>query len=199
MSNSDSDGSSNCIGEVIIMETGGLTCRCGRSGADAPEVEVPCVSGTRTDKLLRHSGITFGSEDALRVLVGHEAMSKHSQLKLVFPFRHGIVADWDSMQRVWESTLFGKKEEGGLGLCDYPRAVYLIEAPITPKSTRDRMVHMASRSFCQSDEEASVIVSVVPAALAALVATAAVSDVSEAFSLWIIYIFTMYVDRPFDT
>ena len=94
MSDTESDASDEHKGEAIVIDNGSGVVKAGYAGEDAPRCVFPCVVGQP-----RHQGVMIGmgSKD---VFIGDEAESKRGILTLKYPVDHGIVTDWDDMQKV---------------------------------------------------------------------------------------------------
>lgn len=66
----------------------------------------PCP--TRCAERVRHlcSSVYIGvAQDAY---VGEEANAKRGILALKYPIEHGIVTDWDDMEKIWHHTFYNE-------------------------------------------------------------------------------------------
>lgn len=74
--------------------------------------------------------------------VGDEAQSRRGILSLQYPIQHGVVTDWDSMEKIWHHAFY---EE--LRVDPKERPVLMSEAPLNPKSNREKMWEVMFETF----------------------------------------------------
>lgn len=74
--------------------------------------------------------------------VGNNAMKHRGILKLKYPLEHGIVTDWNDMERIWfhlyDNELELQKEE---------HPVLLTECPHNPKTNREKAAQIFFETF----------------------------------------------------
>merc|ERR1719229_736765 len=63
-------------------------------------------------------------------------------LKLTYPIEHGIVTNWDNMEKIWKHTYVNE-----LRVESEEHKVLLTEAPHGPKANRERMTQIMFESF----------------------------------------------------
>ena len=110
--------------------------QAGFGGDDAPCVLFPSILGRPRN---RHAMIGIGQKD---IYFGDEAQARRGILRLSYPIEHGIVRDWEDMERLWEHTF---DKELRVNIEEHP--VLLTEAPLNPRTNREKMVEIMFEDF----------------------------------------------------
>merc|ERR1719333_1294463 len=128
---------------AIIMDNGTGMMKCGLSGTDAPTVTFASCVGYPKNKAM----MTGGNKE---YYVGEEAQQKRGILVLKFPLEHGVITNWDDMEKIWAHTFDNELRVvvGGESEDDEDVAsVLLTEAPMNPRENRERMTQIMFETF----------------------------------------------------
>lgn len=81
--------------QPVVIDNGSGTIKAGFAGQDHPKCFFPSFVGRP-----KHVRVMAGALEG-DVFIGRKAQEFRGLLKIKYPIAHGIVTDWDDMERIW--------------------------------------------------------------------------------------------------
>ena len=109
----------------MVIDNGSGLCKAGFAGDDAPHTVFPsAVSGPDQSATM--------DMDMKDYYIGDEALNKGDHQNLKYPIEHGIVTNWDDLEKIWHHAY----SDLGVSPENYP--VLLTDACHGPKGPTER-------------------------------------------------------------
>ncbi|OQV02912.1 hypothetical protein CLAIMM_08027 [Cladophialophora immunda] len=120
----------------LVLDNGSGTIRAGFAGTDLPAAYFPSYVG-RPKHVRALAGALEGD-----VFIGPKAQELRGLLKIKYPLEHGIVTDWDDMEKIWTYVY-----EQELKTLSEEHPVLLTEPPLNPRQNRDTAAQILFEQF----------------------------------------------------
>lgn len=124
------------MNQPVVIDNGSGVIKAGFAGEDLPKCFFPSYVGRP-----KHVRIMAGAVEG-EVFIGRKAQELRGLLKIRYPIEHGIVSDWDDMERIWKYIY---EEELKTASEEHP--VLLTEAPLNPRKNREDAAQMFFETF----------------------------------------------------
>ena len=120
----------------IIIDNGTGYCKAGLSTDDGPRTVFPSCVGYP-----KYQGALY-NKNYHDFFVGHDAINKKAVLKLNYPMEHGVVNNWDDMEKIWGHIFTNE-----LRVAPEEHNVLITDAPCNPKENREKMAQIMFETF----------------------------------------------------
>jgi len=124
------------VNQPVVIDNGSGTIKAGFAGQDHPKCFFPSFVGRP-----KHLRVMAGAMEG-DTFIGRKAQELRGLLKIRYPMTHGVVTDWNDMERIWSHVY---TEE--LRTLSEEHPVLLTEAPLNPKVNREKMTQIMFETF----------------------------------------------------
>ncbi|KAG0274768.1 Actin-2 [Linnemannia exigua] len=122
--------------QPVVIDNGSGVIKAGFAGDDQPKCFFPSFVGRP-----KHVRIMAGAVEG-DVFIGRKAQELRGLLKIKYPIEHGIVQDWDDMERIWQYIYSDE-----LKTLSEEHPVLLTEAPLNPMKNREMAAQIFFETF----------------------------------------------------
>lgn len=119
------------VNQPVVIDNGSGILKAGFAGSDKPRIVFRSCIGRTKHLRVMPGGCLEGSD----YFIGAKAEEHRGAFALSYPMEHGIIHNWDDMEKVW-ANIYGK-DNLNIASEDYP--VLLTEAPLNPLQCREKM------------------------------------------------------------
>jgi actin-related protein len=89
-------GPDSLLNQPVVIDNGSGTIKAGFAGEDLPKTFFSSWVGRP-----KHTRVLAGALEG-DVFIGQRAQDLRGLLKIKYPLEHGVVTDWDDMERIWQ-------------------------------------------------------------------------------------------------
>ncbi|KAI3409840.1 Alpha-centractin [Globodera pallida] len=123
--------------QPVVIDNGSGVVKAGFAGEQAPK----CVFGNFVGRP-KHVRVMAGALEG-DVFIGPKAQEYRGLLSLKYPMEHGIVTDWNDMEKVWQYIYSSDQLKAEPS--EHP--VLLTEAPLNPQGNREKAAEIFFETF----------------------------------------------------
>ncbi|CAH2241650.1 alpha-centractin [Pararge aegeria] len=116
------------VNQPVVIDNGSGVIKAGFAGDQIPKCRFPNYIGRP-----KHVRVMAGALEG-ELFVGPRAEEHRGLLSIKYPMEHGIVTDWNDMERVW-NYIYSKDQ---LSTFSEEHPVLLTEAPLNPRRNREK-------------------------------------------------------------
>ena len=88
---------------AVVIDNGTGYTKMGYAGNCEPSFIIPSVIGTKDPQKV---GKAWKGVEDMDFWIGDEAVQRSSDYTVNYPIRHGIVENWDNMERYWQRCIY---------------------------------------------------------------------------------------------
>ncbi|XP_050676547.1 alpha-centractin [Leptidea sinapis] len=125
------------VNQPVVIDNGSGVIKAGFAGDQIPKCRFPNYIGRP-----KHVRVMAGALEG-ELFVGPRAEEHRGLLSIKYPMEHGIVTDWNDMERVW-NFIYSKDQ---LSTFAEEHPVLLTEAPLNPRRNREKSAEVFFETF----------------------------------------------------
>ncbi|KAG6462127.1 alpha-centractin [Manduca sexta] len=125
------------VNQPVVIDNGSGVIKAGFAGDQIPKCRFPNYIGRP-----KHVRVMAGALEG-ELFVGPRAEEHRGLLSIKYPMEHGIVTDWNDMEKVW-NYIYSKDQ---LSTFSEEHPVLLTEAPLNPRRNREKSAEVFFETF----------------------------------------------------
>uniref|UniRef100_A0A6M2DPT2 Beta-centractin n=1 Tax=Xenopsylla cheopis TaxID=163159 RepID=A0A6M2DPT2_XENCH len=125
------------VNQPVVIDNGSGVIKAGFAGDQTPKCRFPNYIGRP-----KHVRVMAGALEG-DLFVGPKAEEHRGLLSIKYPMEHGIVTDWNDMERIW-SYIYSKDQ---LSTFSEEHPVLLTEAPLNPRKNLEKSAELFFETF----------------------------------------------------
>lgn len=125
------------INQPVVIDNGTGVIKAGFAGDQIPKCRFPNYVGRP-----KHVRVMAGALEG-DIFIGAKAEEHRGLLSIKYPMEHGIVTDWNDMEKIW-SYIYSKDQ---LSTFSEEHPVLLTEAPLNPRPNREKAAEILFETF----------------------------------------------------
>ncbi|RMX60273.1 hypothetical protein pdam_00009091 [Pocillopora damicornis] len=123
--------------QPIVIDNGSGVIKAGFAGDQIPKYHFPNFVGRP-----KHVRVMAGALEG-DIFIGPKAEEHRGLLNIKYPMEHGVVKDWNDMERIWQ-YIYSKDQ---LQTFSEEHPVLLTEAPLNPRRNREKSAEIFFETF----------------------------------------------------
>lgn len=123
--------------QPIVIDNGSGVIKAGFAGDQIPKYHFPNFVGRP-----KHVRVMAGALEG-DIFIGPKAEEHRGLLNIRYPMEHGVVRDWNDMERIWQ-YIYSKDQ---LQTFSEEHPVLLTEAPLNPRRNREKAAEIFFETF----------------------------------------------------
>ncbi|NP_001040336.1 ARP1 actin-related protein 1-like protein A [Bombyx mori] len=125
------------VNQPVVIDNGSGVIKAGFAGDQIPKCRFPNYIGRP-----KHTRVMAGALEG-EIFVGPRAEEHRGLLSIKYPMEHGIVTDWNDMEKIW-NYIYSKDQ---LSTFSEEHPVLLTEAPLNPRRNREKSAEIFFETF----------------------------------------------------